>query len=285
MSVTVAPGVTFSHSAELGATGLVGTAGVQILNSANAVVMARTTAGISEAPAGSGLYFKSLVAPVTYGHYIIVWDTGTISPDTVAFDDLFVTSTLSAPPASGPNANVPTAEELRADTRIDWVGLGLPIPADPLVPDPLSAEIAIAEAYVEEKTGRDVETLSPTSNLGIIAKRAITLRVIQQAVQGRGSFITHEIDRQIISFAVPGYSETRASGSSTTGKGYPAGLFNDWPILNDLLWVLATQEKRDEALALFYGEQPPASAIVAVGWTDRRPNRMPLLGEDPFFYG
>ena len=177
----------------------------------------------------------------------------------------------------------PTTTEMRADTRISWATLGLPDPT----PDPdtaLSEEIDVAYVYVEEKTGRDLDTMVDTSNLGILAKRAVKLRTIQQAVQDRSSFLTREIDRQIKSFSVPGYSETRESATALSGKTYPAGLLNDWPILNDLLWTLATPAKRDEALALFHGEESPASAIVGVGWTDRRPPRWPLMG-DPFFHG
>lgn len=174
----------------------------------------------------------------------------------------------------------PTTTELRADPRIDWAGLGLadPAPADDTA---LEEEITVAFAYVEEKTGRDLDTMDPASNLGIIARRAVILRVVQQAVQGRGSYITREIDRQIISFAVPGYSETRASGTTTNSRQYAAGLFNDWPILNDLLWLLATQAKRDEAYSMFLGDEVPASAITSVDWTGRgRGTR-----GDPFFYG
>lgn len=176
----------------------------------------------------------------------------------------------------------PTATDLRADPRIDWVGMGLPAPTPPAA-DPLTDEVILAWAYVEEKTGRDLDSLDAASNLGVIGKRAVVLRVIQQAVQGRGAFITREIDNQIRSFSVPGYSETRESSSSAGGRWtkFQAAMFNDWPILNDLLWLLATPAKRDEAFAMFLGEDAPASAITAVAWSGRRSG----VRGDPFYYG
>jgi hypothetical protein len=170
-----------------------------------------------------------------------------------------------------------TPEELRGDTRIDWTALGLP-EADPDIA--LEEEIAVAWAYVEEKTGRDLDTLTDGTNLASLARRAVKLRVVQQAIQGQGSFITREIDRQIKSFSVPGYSETRESGSTLDLRNFPNGYFNEWPILNDLLWLLATDEKRDEAQASTDDEDPPASAITAVGWTG-----WTRWSGDGFFYG
>lgn len=63
-------GSTFEAVVDGFPTGLVGTLGVRILDTpGGAVVLARTTAGIAEAPAGSGLYGVSLTAPVAVGSY------------------------------------------------------------------------------------------------------------------------------------------------------------------------------------------------------------------------
>jgi len=175
----------------------------------------------------------------------------------------------------------PTTTELRADTRITWASFGLPDPS----PDPdtaLAEEIDGAYAYVEEKTGRDLDTMVVNSNLGILAKRAVKLRTLQQVVQDQGAFISREIDQQIKSFAVPGYSETRFE-EKTTGAAnkYPASLFNDWPILDDLLRTLATPDKREEAFMMWLGDMPPASAITSVDWMGHRGRS---VVNDPFFY-
>lgn len=94
-------------------TGLVGTVGIQIINTANgAVVTPRTTAGITEIPAGSGAYYAKVTAPGSPGTYSIVWDTGTIGPLTTAADVLVVNSTGAVPP-SIPGQNIITLEQVR----------------------------------------------------------------------------------------------------------------------------------------------------------------------------
>lgn len=71
------------------ATGLTGTVGVRVIDNAGATTTARVTAGITEYPAGSGIYQKTLTAPATAGQYTIVWD------DTSTFKivELVVTAT------------------------------------------------------------------------------------------------------------------------------------------------------------------------------------------------
>jgi len=56
-------------------TGLVGTVGYTLVNPDNSVAVARTTAGITERPAGSGTY-AALVTPPTAFVGEIRWDTG-----------------------------------------------------------------------------------------------------------------------------------------------------------------------------------------------------------------
>lgn len=93
------PGETFSASLRNAPAGMVGTLGVSILHKVSGtVVMARTTAGIIELPAGSGNYEIELACPAA-GEYIIFWDNGVISPTTTASEDLI--STIN-PPAVEP---------------------------------------------------------------------------------------------------------------------------------------------------------------------------------------
>ena len=100
MAIYSLPGATFEAGAQGFPTGLIGTIGVRVLDTpAGTTVIARTTAGIAEQPAGSGYYTVSLTAPVTAGTYSVVWDTGSVTPDTTAMDELIVTHTL---PAAGP---------------------------------------------------------------------------------------------------------------------------------------------------------------------------------------
>jgi phage gp36-like protein len=84
------PGDSFNAVLDNAATGLVGTIGVRIDQEATTVTP-RTTAGIVEFPANSGIYTATLAAPDDEGDYTIVWDTGGISPSW-ATEDLVVTS-------------------------------------------------------------------------------------------------------------------------------------------------------------------------------------------------
>src|SRR6185503_15954685 len=90
MSLVKLPSQVFDASASGFATGLTGTIGVQIVDTpGSAVITARTTAGITEVPSGSGLYFTTLTAPATVGDYAILWDDAS-GPSGYAEEDLSV---------------------------------------------------------------------------------------------------------------------------------------------------------------------------------------------------
>ena len=85
------PSVSFEASASGFATGLTGTLGVRITDGQTTVVVARSTAGVTEFPVGSGIYSVVLTAPVTAGQYQVVWDDGT----NFALEELTITYTGS----------------------------------------------------------------------------------------------------------------------------------------------------------------------------------------------
>jgi hypothetical protein len=87
---------TFTAEFHGAATGLVGTVAVQVLDAAGTVVIARSSAGIVEAPAGSGVYIATRTAPATAGAYTVLWDTGTVTPDTTAIEDLEVAAAAAS---------------------------------------------------------------------------------------------------------------------------------------------------------------------------------------------
>jgi hypothetical protein len=101
MSVTAAPSASFEAVAAGFATGLVGTIGVRLIDNAGNTTTARATAGITEYPAGSGIYAKTMTAPAVAGQYTLVWDNGATTPGNVATEDLVVTSTTSYTAPSG----------------------------------------------------------------------------------------------------------------------------------------------------------------------------------------
>jgi hypothetical protein len=155
MSIYALPGATFEAALDGAPTGLTGTLGVRILDTpAGTSILARTTAGIVEQPAGSGLYAVALTAPSTAGTYSVVWDTGGGSP-TYAREDLVVTVTIPAPVAtSGPSYTTPDAvrSELGVDstTLTDDAAGALILTAEDLVDGELGGR------WVDQTTGRKV---------------------------------------------------------------------------------------------------------------------------------
>lgn len=100
--LTVLPGATFEASTSGWSTGLVGTIGVRVLDQVGGTPIARTTAGIAELVAGSGIYGVTLTAPAAGGQYAIVWDDG--SGGFSEPEDLLVTSAAIAPVGGGLSA-------------------------------------------------------------------------------------------------------------------------------------------------------------------------------------
>lgn len=85
------------------ATGLVGTIGYRVQNGQGSTTVARTTVGIVESPAGSGVYQITGTAPSNWAigdFYVLIVDTGGVTPvyKTVMME---VTSTGLAPLVAG----------------------------------------------------------------------------------------------------------------------------------------------------------------------------------------
>lgn len=95
MSVTTTPSGTLEVTLSGAPTGLTGTIGVRVTDGQGATTIARTTSGIVEYPSGSGIYTATLTAPAVAGQYVVVWDTGTVTPTTTATEDLTVTYTAT----------------------------------------------------------------------------------------------------------------------------------------------------------------------------------------------
>lgn len=110
--MNVQPGATFEAVAKF-PTGLAGTLGVRLLDNEGATTVARVTAGISEYPAGSGIYAKTLTAPATGGQYTLAWDDGS---DHWAVESLNVGG--STPATVGSGTLYVTADELKEILRI-----------------------------------------------------------------------------------------------------------------------------------------------------------------------
>lgn len=148
------PETTFEAQADGFATGLAGTIGVRIIDTpAGTTITARTTTGITEAPAGSGLYSVLLTAPATAGDYSIVWDTGGGAP-TWAREELHVTTDWALDPPDTLGLITPTPTYLNVEDFL----------ADPSIPDSLDDDAAAwlivgAEDFVDAYLGdRTIDT-------------------------------------------------------------------------------------------------------------------------------
>lgn len=102
------PGDSFDAGLDNAPTGLVGTLGVRIDRGA-VTITPRTTAGIVEFPAGSGVYSAALTAPADEGDYKIVWDTGGLTPSW-ASEDLNV---VFNPPTISASGGYTTPDSVR----------------------------------------------------------------------------------------------------------------------------------------------------------------------------
>ncbi len=139
----VSPSATLEATCSGFDSGLTGTIGVRIIDNAGATTTARATAGITEYPAGSGFYQVTMTAPSTTGDYTLMWDTGTVTPETTAYEDLTVSAAAAAALTGSGNLYI-TLAELKATLSITsstW-------------DDDLTAAITAASRAVDEDTGR-----------------------------------------------------------------------------------------------------------------------------------
>jgi hypothetical protein len=111
--IQVEPSASYEAVAKF-PTGLAGTLGVRVIDNAGATTQVRVTAGITEYPAGSGIYQKTLTAPASAGQYTLVWDD---ADGHWAIDELLVTSEAAAA-AIGAGDLYVTAADLKTILRI-----------------------------------------------------------------------------------------------------------------------------------------------------------------------
>lgn len=163
---------------------------------------------------------------------------------------------------------IPTAADLRAITQINWAGLGYGTPVP--TPDPLEDAVTLAVAVIETYTGRDLSALDDASPEAILARRLIPMMVVWlETPASTGYGAAGGYYSEIQSFSVPGYSETRKT-SENVGDGR-SWYFVRWPALDDLLWLLATDEKKALVLAEAGGKEAPAIGFMGDG-----PTMLPL---------
>lgn len=159
----------------------------------------------------------------------------------------------------------PTAEDIRAwaPPAYDFRAAGFPAPVPPETADPLDVQVRWAIAYVVATTGRQLLTLDLADpQFPALAEQAITWRVVQQVAGGARSTLRATFGAPWLKqFTAGSYSETRFAPAELVSK---TGV-NDLPVLADLLWLLMTDEKRDEWMERVLGRIRPA-AVFTPGW-------------------
>lgn len=107
---------TFDAALEGADTGLVGTIGVRVVDGpAGTTLVARRTAGITEYPAGSGVYNVTLTAPPAPGGYLVLWDTGEpLTPAGTFTEELNV---YAGPPPSAPGGTLASLDDFKRYLR------------------------------------------------------------------------------------------------------------------------------------------------------------------------
>lgn len=142
--------------------------------------------------------------------------------------------------------------------------------ADPYVPDadPLVPFVQVAEQLVSSITGRDVdvgagEAVPP--EMTQVAVLAVQLMTEQVVVAGGGDAKQSEAaagGQRLRSISAGPWSESYFAPGELTLKNGVAVITGNM-LLDQVLWSLMTQEKRDEWFALATGVQPPAAMVTA----------------------
>lgn len=165
----------------------------------------------------------------------------------------------------------PTTSDLHSWSKVDFANLD-----DPVDDALLTILIARSVAYIGQVTGRDLPGM-PTA-LETIAQETIQRRTEQLAFQYQEDAVDTGADELISTFSAGSYSETKRDPQDFAGVPGMIPPVNRWPALNDLLWLLMTDDKRDEWRALLTDETVPSFEVTEVDWGN--------WGLDPdFFWG
>lgn len=122
---TVYEGQQFESDLDAAPTGLVGTIGFRLRNAETGVdTLARTTSGIVETPAGSGIYRVTAIAPIP-ATYQQIWDDGAGSPTYAIDDDDLVVLDLDDPDPAGEDPLYVTTGQAEVTSRVQNAPTGL----------------------------------------------------------------------------------------------------------------------------------------------------------------
>lgn len=188
-------------------------------------------------------------------------------------------------------ANAPTGDEIYNRARLKWNRLGISGGAD------LAEQVSEAVSYIQQVTGRyfddqtpprfDGTTTPPLSYYGIVtastpaplsadpnlysnARRAVFLRSVQIVLHDQAGYQQSVAEDYIQSFSAGPYSESR---HDPTRRG-ESRMINPWQELNDLLWLLLTEDRYSFWVSLLQNVHTPGFEVTEVDWG--------LIGKDVF---
>lgn len=283
--ITADPGTVFSASVSTGASGQVGLLAVQVvIPGEQLVVIPRTTVGITEFPAGSGVYGVELKAPLAPGLYQVIWDTAGAGPLTTAnviTDQLVVNfkpveyyaeNELIYPWAWGPGRDIssgapgsnpiPTAADVRAASQLNWTDYGAGLGSD-TGPAGLQELVDRAESAFWNITGQTLDSID--SKWAPQVRRVVQGMTETLAMQASSDVLDTTADWDLISsFSAGPYDENHRS---------PKDMLDGrmlWPVpwVSQALWGLLTPERYGFWMSYFAGYNQPAFEGTDVYWED-----------------
>lgn len=194
--------------------------------------------------------FTTNSATLEDGWYIIRWVDG----DAATFDSDPIRYMAGSGPAS--------AAGVRESSKIAFGELGYPAPVSG--PDPLQVLVDRSVEYVLRVTGQTADSIPET--LANTYEEAIQRRTEQLAYKAQEDEAETAADFELINnFSAGSYSETRRGLGETEKQRQ----INPWPLLNDLLWALATEDARDEWIEYWDsagGKTAPAFDVTEMDW-------------------
>lgn len=157
----------------------------------------------------------------------------------------------------------PTAADVRArlPATVDLAAVGYPAPTVAGAVDPLEYVVARARRVFERITGLTIATIEAAD--ADLANPAIDGLTMLAANEGSEDRLETVADFDLIqSFAAGSYNEQRRD------PGDPGRRITAWPWLNDILWLLMTDEKRAEWETALNPDKPnaPAFSVSEVDW-------------------
>jgi hypothetical protein len=161
--------------------------------------------------------------------------------------------------------DAPTVEEVRK--RSDYLATKFP---DPTGTEELEEWIAAADGLVASLTGRAIGPESPgeevPKSLVALAKRVIVVKIEAMVTGLGGNFAERRASvssGNLASFSAGAYAESYF-GPEVASK---AGMLDPNPMIADMLWALATEEKREEWLLKWQGVEAPAAMVQSFDWS------------------